>query len=65
VSFAKIRRKLRFAPRFSVEDGIAELVERFRAGEITQPDDVRYHNCQHLRTHGFGEAPTMAAATER
>jgi nucleoside-diphosphate-sugar epimerase len=65
VSFAKIRRTLRFAPRFSVEDGVAELIERFRAGEITQLDDVRYHNCQHLRTHGFGEAPAMVAVTER
>lgn len=65
VSFEKIRRTLGFATRFRVEDGIAELVERFRLGEVADPDDPRYHNYQYLRTHGLADVPTPAVATER
>lgn len=65
VSFERIRQTLGFETRFRVEDGIAEIVERFRSGEIAKPDDPRFHNYHHLRTHGFADVPTPLVATER
>jgi nucleoside-diphosphate-sugar epimerase len=64
VSFEKIRRALGFVTRFRVEDGIAEIIDRLRAGEIANPDEPRYHNYQYLRTHGFSRASTPLVTTE-
>jgi nucleoside-diphosphate-sugar epimerase len=56
VSFDKIRHVLGFAPRFTVEAGVAELLRAFEAGEITAPEADHYHNFKHLQNCGFGEA---------
>jgi nucleoside-diphosphate-sugar epimerase len=65
VSFEKIRRTLGFETRFSVEAGITEIIDRLRAGEVTEPEDTRYNNYQHLRLHGFADAPMPVTATRR
>lgn len=62
VSFEKGRLTLGFEARLRVEDGIAELVERFRTRKITDPDHSRYHNYHHLRTRGFTDVSTPLLA---
>jgi len=64
VSFDKIRHVMGFTPRYSVEDGVVELIQNFSAGEITAPDDARYHNYKFLKTNGFaGIRPARLAVT--
>ena len=41
VSFKKIRERLGFEPRFSVADGIAELLKAFRYGLFKDFDEQR------------------------
>jgi nucleoside-diphosphate-sugar epimerase len=65
VSFEKIRQTLGFASRFGVDDGITEMIGRFRAGEIADPSDPQFHNYQYLRTRGFARVPARAVAGER
>jgi nucleoside-diphosphate-sugar epimerase len=65
VSFEKIRRTLGFATRFSVDDGITEMIGRFRSGEVPDPRDPRYHNYQYLRSRGFARVPVPVVAGNR
>lgn len=45
ISSAKIRRELGFKPKRSVEDGIKDLCDAFKAGKIPNPmNDIRYYN---------------------
>jgi len=48
VSFAKIRRVLRYEPRISVEEGICEVRDAIVNGLIKEPLDSRYRNAQFI-----------------
>lgn len=46
----KIRTRLGFAPRHTIEDAVRELVVAFRAGELPDPlDDPRYDNVRQMK----------------
>jgi nucleoside-diphosphate-sugar epimerase len=65
VSFDKITRRLGYRARFSVADGIEEVIAACRAGQISGPSDPHHSNVQCLKLNGFGRArsaPTAAAA---
>jgi lipopolysaccharide/colanic/teichoic acid biosynthesis glycosyltransferase/nucleoside-diphosphate-sugar epimerase len=58
VGFEKIGQVLGFRTRWTVSDGIREMVAAFRSGEIRAPNADRYHNYRHLKAHGFGDVTT-------
>jgi nucleoside-diphosphate-sugar epimerase len=62
VSFEKIRRTMEFSPKFSVKNGIAEIVDRLDAGEISEVDDPAYHNYRYLQTFGFASISPLVTA---
>jgi nucleoside-diphosphate-sugar epimerase len=55
VSFDKIHHVLGFRTRFTVDDGIREMIAAFTRGVIRDPDAPHYHNARHLKAHGFSE----------
>ena len=61
VSFSKIRKTLGFARRFSVEDGVAEIVAACRRGVITGLDDPRQSNFESLKRLGVPALLSPAA----
>lgn len=52
VSFSKIRKTLGFGRRFSVGDGVAEIVAACRRGVITGLEDPRHSNFESLKRLG-------------
>ncbi len=48
VSFEKIQRELGFEARFTVDDGIREVLNALRTGLIRDPQDIRYRNAQFI-----------------
>lgn len=48
VSFERIRRELGFEARYSVEDGIREVLHVLRAGLIQNPNHSRYRNARFI-----------------
>jgi nucleoside-diphosphate-sugar epimerase len=48
VSFAKIRKKLGYKPRLTVEQGICEVRDAIVNGLIKEPMDSRYRNAQFI-----------------
>jgi nucleoside-diphosphate-sugar epimerase len=48
VSFEKIRRELGFAPSFTVDDGVREVVHALRTGLIREPGHERYRNARFI-----------------
>ncbi|MGB2713796.1 MAG: hypothetical protein WBC51_06430, partial [Vicinamibacterales bacterium] len=48
VSFAKIRKTLRFEPQLTVEDGIIEVRDALSHGLIKDATDSRYRNAQFI-----------------
>jgi nucleoside-diphosphate-sugar epimerase len=52
VSFSKIRKTLGFARRFSVDDGVAEIVAACRRGVITGVENPRHSNFESLKRFG-------------
>ena len=62
VSFDKIRHVLGFTPRFTVDDGVAEILRAFEAREITAPEANHYHNFKHLKHDGFANAGRLRLA---
>ena len=50
VSSEKSKRELGFAPEFSVEDAIKDIVAAHRAGHIPDPNtDIRYYNIKTMQ----------------
>jgi nucleoside-diphosphate-sugar epimerase len=50
VSSEKMRRKLGFTPRHSIEDAVADLLAAFRAGKLPNSlDDPRYFNIKRMQ----------------
>ena len=45
ISSEKIKRELGFEPKRTIEDGVRDLCDAFKAGKIPNPmDDIRYYN---------------------
>ena len=51
VRFDKIRSAVGFEPRFSVADGIAEIIAAFKSGAILDYKDPRFNNYVYLSQH--------------
>lgn len=51
VSFRKAKDVLGFSPLYSIELGIRQHVDAFRAGKITDYNDPLYHNANYLKAH--------------
>jgi len=52
VRFDKIRRVLNFQPRYTVRDGIWEIIDAFSTRKITDYRDSRYNNSSFLKLNG-------------
>jgi nucleoside-diphosphate-sugar epimerase len=52
VRFDKIRNVLNFQPRYTLRDGIQEIMDAFATGQITDYRDPRYHNFGFLKLNG-------------
>ena len=61
VSFSKIRKTLGFASRFSVAEGVAEIVAACRRGAIVGLEDPRLSNFESLKRSGVPELFSPAA----
>lgn len=61
VSFCKIRKTLGFVRRFSVADGVAEIVAACRRGAIVGLEDARHSNFESLKRFGVPELLSPAA----
>lgn len=53
VNFNKIRRTLNFTTRWTVEQGVQQIIEAFRSGRIRDYRDVRYSNFEFLKQQGL------------
>ncbi len=56
VSFRKIHDQLEFQPRWTVEEGIQQVIEAIAGGEISDYQDSKYHNVKLLRDSGMLES---------
>jgi nucleoside-diphosphate-sugar epimerase len=54
VSFAKIRQQLSFEPKWTLAQGIQQVLEAIARGEVGDYRDPKYSNVQFLSTHGIG-----------
>jgi nucleoside-diphosphate-sugar epimerase len=61
VSFSKIRKTLGFARRFTVADGVAEIVAACRGGAVAGLDDPRHSNFESLKRFGVPDLLSPAA----
>jgi nucleoside-diphosphate-sugar epimerase len=52
VRFDKIRNVLNFQPRYTVRDGVREIVDAFASGQITDYRDPHYSNSNFLKQDG-------------
>jgi nucleoside-diphosphate-sugar epimerase len=53
VSFRKIHEVLGFSPRWTVEDGVQQVIAAMTSGKVQDYRDARYNNAQFLRETGF------------
>ena len=50
ISSEKIKRELGFVPRWTIEDGVRDLVAAFQAGKLPNPlEDIRYYNIKMMK----------------
>jgi nucleoside-diphosphate-sugar epimerase len=52
VSFRKARQQLGFLPRWTVDDGIQQVLEAIASGQVVDYDDPRYSNAKYLSAEG-------------
>jgi nucleoside-diphosphate-sugar epimerase len=52
VRFDKIRNVLSFEPRYTIRDGVQEIIDAFATGKITDYRDPRYSNFSALKRNG-------------
>ncbi len=52
VNFSKVRHLLHFAPQWSVEQGVQQVVEAIRSGEVVDYHDAQYSNVKFLSETG-------------
>ena len=51
ISSRKIQRELGFAPQYSIQHGVRDLVSAFESGKIPDSmDDIRYYNIKTMQT---------------
>jgi nucleoside-diphosphate-sugar epimerase len=55
VSFAKIRQQLSFEPKWTLAQGIEQVLEAIARGEVKDYRDPKYSNVRFLSTHGIGQ----------
>ncbi len=53
VNFNKIERMLGFRPTWTVEQGVAEIIEAFRSGKVRDYRQARYSNVEFLKREGL------------
>jgi hypothetical protein len=53
VSFAKIRNRLGFTPRWTLEQGIQQVIEAIRSGKIGDYRESKYSNVKFLSEEGL------------
>lgn len=54
ISSEKIRRELNFVPRYTIEDGVKDLIKAFEAGKFVDPlNNIRYYNIKMLKSLEF------------
>ena len=49
VDFSKIRSHVKYSPRWTLEDGVRQVVETIRCGEVQDYRDIRHNNVLFLR----------------
>lgn len=52
VSFAKIRKVLGFTPRWTVEQGVQQVIDAIASGKISDYRDAKYSNVKFLKEQG-------------
>jgi nucleoside-diphosphate-sugar epimerase len=52
VRFDKIRNMLNFQPRYTIRDGVQEIIDAFATGKITDYRDPHYNNYNFLKLNG-------------
>lgn len=52
VNFNKIRRTLGFAPQWTLERGITQVIEAINSGKVTNYQDAKYSNVKYLSEEG-------------
>jgi nucleoside-diphosphate-sugar epimerase len=62
VGFDKIQNMLGFRARYTVPDGIREMVVALRNGEIQEPNADVYHNYRYLKANGFEQSAARTVA---
>ncbi len=51
ISSEKIKRELGFIPRYTIEDGVRDLIKAFREGKLPNPlNDIRYYNTKMMKS---------------
>jgi len=51
ISSEKIKRELGFIPRYTIEDGVCDLIKAFREGKLPNPlNDIRYYNIKMMKS---------------
>jgi nucleoside-diphosphate-sugar epimerase len=53
VDFSKVQKTLGFAPQWTVEKGIQQVIEAMRAGKVVDYKDARYSNVKFLTEEGI------------
>lgn len=52
VNFNKIRRTLGFVPQWTLERGIAQVIEAIQSGKVTNYQDAKYSNVKYMSEEG-------------
>ncbi len=55
VSFGKIAKELGFQPKWTLEEGIQQVLEAIASGEVTDYQDAQYSNAKFLTEGGTGK----------
>jgi len=53
VNFSKIRQVLNFSPRWTVEEGVRQVIQALRSGRVEDYQDARYSNVKFLNEEGL------------
>jgi nucleoside-diphosphate-sugar epimerase len=53
VNFDKIRRTLDYAPRWTVEQGIQQVIDSIQSGQVKDYRDAKYSNVRYLDSEGM------------
>jgi len=65
VQFDKISSVLNFRPKYTVRDGVKEVVNAFRTGQIADYGNPSYNNATYLKQHSALQRSVMTYRTTR